>query len=75
MRGPRKDETLSCRPPLSGERTPVRRNGTGPSRGRAREGYISPIPAEIALMRPSAVSLKVRVPHSVNATTNRDFEI
>ena len=37
-----------CAPP---PRTPVRRNGTGPSRGKARGGYTSPIPAEIGWMR------------------------
>ena len=37
--------------PLGGARTPVRRNGTGPSRGKARRGHTSPIPAEIGWMR------------------------
>ena len=31
--------------------SPVRRNGTGPLRGKARRGHTAPIPAEIAWMR------------------------
>jgi hypothetical protein len=50
-RGFRKVVGFPVAGPLGGARTPVRRNGTGPSRGKARRGYISPIPAEIGWMR------------------------
>ena len=50
-RGFRKDIGFPVAGTLGGARTPVRRNGTGPSRGKARRGYTSPIPAEIAWMR------------------------
>ena len=50
-RGLRKDDVFPVAGPLGGARTPVRRNGTGPSRGKARRGYTSPIPAEIGWMR------------------------
>jgi hypothetical protein len=50
-RGFRKDIGFPVAGPLGGASTPVRRNGTGPSRGKARQGYISPIPAEIVWMR------------------------
>ncbi len=50
-RCPRKDIGFPVAATLGGARTPVRRNGTGPSRGKARGGYTSPIPAEIGWMR------------------------
>jgi hypothetical protein len=50
-RGFRKDIGFPVAGPLGGASTPVRRNGTGPSRGKARQGHISPIPAEIGWMR------------------------
>jgi hypothetical protein len=50
-RCPRKVVGFPVAGPLGGARTPVRRNGTGPSRGKARGGYTSPIPAEIGWMR------------------------
>jgi hypothetical protein len=50
-RCPRKVVGFPVAGPRGGARTPVRRNGTGPSRGKAREGYTSPIPAEIGWMR------------------------
>ena len=50
-RCPRKDDAFPVAGPLGGARTPMRRNGTGPSRGKAQRGYTSPIPAEIAWMR------------------------
>ena len=50
-RGFRKVVGFPVAGPLGGASTPVRRNGTGPSRGKARRGYTSPIPAEIAWMR------------------------
>ena len=50
-RCPRKVVGFPVAGPLGGARTPVRRSGTGPSRGKARGGYTSPIPAEIAWMR------------------------
>ncbi len=50
-RGFRKVVGFPVAGPLGGARTPVRRNGTGPSRGKALGGYTSPIPAEIAWMR------------------------
>ena len=50
-RGPRKEVGFPVAGPLGGASTPVRRNGTGPSGGKARGGYTSPIPAEIAWMR------------------------
>ena len=50
-RGFRKVVGFPVAGPLGGASTPVRRNGTGPSRGKARGGYTSPIPAEIAWMR------------------------
>jgi hypothetical protein len=50
-RGFRKDIGFPVAGPLGGARTPVRRNGTGPSRGKARRGHTSPIPAEIGWMR------------------------
>ena len=50
-RGFRKDLSFPVAGPLGGASTPVRRNGTGPSRGKARRGYTSPIPAEIDWMR------------------------
>jgi hypothetical protein len=50
-RCPRKDDAFPVAGPYFGASTPVRRNGTGPSRGKARGGYTSPIPAEIAWMR------------------------
>ena len=50
-RGFRKDDAFPVAGPHFGASTPVRRNGTGPSRGKARGGYTLPIPAEIAWMR------------------------
>ncbi len=50
-RGARKVVGFPVAGPLGGARTPVRRTGTGPSRGKARKGYTSPIPAEIDWMR------------------------
>ena len=50
-RGFRKDIGFPVAGPLFGASTPVRRNGTGPSRGKARRGHTSPIPAEIGWMR------------------------
>ena len=50
-RGIRKDIGFPVAGPLGGASTPVRRNGTGPSRGKARQGHTSPIPAEIGWMR------------------------
>ena len=50
-RGPRKEVGFPVAGPLGGARAPVRRNETGPSGGKARKGYTSPIPAEIAWMR------------------------
>jgi hypothetical protein len=50
-RGFRKDIGFPVAGPLGGPSTPARRNGTGPSRGKARWGYTSPIPFEIAWMR------------------------
>ena len=50
-RGFRKVVGFPVAGPLGGASTPARRNGTGPSRGKARRGYISPIPAEIGWMR------------------------
>ena len=50
-RCPRKDDAFPVAGPLGGARTPVRRNETGPSGGKARRGYNSPIPAEIVWMR------------------------
>ena len=50
-RGFRKVVGFPVAGPLFGASTPVRRNGTGPSRGKARRGYTSPIPAEIGRMR------------------------
>jgi hypothetical protein len=50
-RGFRKDIGFPVAGPLGGASTPVRRNGTGPSRGKARWEYTSPIPPEIAWMR------------------------
>jgi hypothetical protein len=50
-RGFRKDDAFPVVGPYFGASTPVRRNGTGPSRGKARWGYTSPIPPKIAWMR------------------------
>ena len=50
-RGFRKDIGFPVAGPLGGASTPVRRNGTGPPRGKARGGYTSPIPAEIPWIR------------------------
>ncbi len=50
-RCPRKDDAFPVAGPHFGARTPMRRNGTGPSRGKARGGYTSPIPFEIDWMR------------------------
>ncbi len=50
-RGFRKDIGFPVAGLLGGASTLVRRNGTGPSRGKARRGYTSPIPAEIGWMR------------------------
>ena len=50
-RGPRKEVGFPVAGLLGGASTLVRRNGTGPSRGKARRGYTSPIPAEIGWMR------------------------
>ena len=50
-RGPRKEVGFPVAGLLGGASTLVRRNGTGPSRGKARGGYTSPIPAEIGWMR------------------------
>ncbi len=50
-RGFRKDIGFPAAGPHFGASTPMRRNGTGPSRGKARWGYTSPIPAEIGWMR------------------------
>ena len=50
-RGFRKVVGFPVAGPLGGARTPVRRNGTGTSRGKAQQGHTSPIPAEIGWMR------------------------
>ena len=50
-RGFRKVVGFPVAGPLFGASTPVRRNGTGLPRGKARGGHTSPIPAEIAWMR------------------------
>ena len=50
-RGFRKDIGFPVAGPLGGASTPVRRSGTGPLRGKVRQGHTSPIPAEIAWMR------------------------
>ena len=71
-RCPRKDDAFPVAGPLGGARTPVRRNETGPSGGKARRGYNSPIPAEIVWMRwvylgrgPLVRPIEEKVPSSV----------
>jgi hypothetical protein len=50
-RGIRKDIGFPVAGPLGGAITPVRHNGTGLLRGKARRGHTSPIPFEIGWMR------------------------
>ncbi len=79
-RGPRKEVGFPVPGPLGGASTLVRRNGTGPSRGKARQGHTSPIPAEIGWMRrvylgrgPLVALIEEKVSSSVLFSDNLDL--